>query len=172
MEDERDEFVQLLTASQPAIYACILSLVPNRALAQDVLQETNLTLWRKANQFIPGSSFFAWASRIARYHVLELRRKQRRDLLIFDEELFDELAARQAARVEDVHQFTEPLRRCLDRLPKQHRELLAERYGPGGAVSKIAQARGQTVGAISQMLYRIREALLNCVAQRLQEGGS
>lgn len=172
MQKERDEFVQQLTASQPALYACIFSLLPNRALAQDVLQETNLTLWRKADQFVPGSSFMAWASRIARYHILELRRKQRRDVLIFDEELFEEMAARQAARTEDVHQFTEPLRLCLDKLPKQHQALLAERYAPGGAVGKIAEARGQTVGAISQMLYRIRESLLNCVAQRLQEGGS
>ena len=90
--------------------------------------------------------------------------------LIFDENLFAELCARQAARAEDADRYAEPLRRCLEQLPDEHRDLLARRYAQGGSVKQIAALRGQAVGAISQMLYRLRESLLNCVSQRLQEG--
>ena len=98
MDRETDEFVTLLTQAQQTLYACILSLLPDRVAANDVLQETNLTLWHKAEDFEPGTNFLAWATRIARYHVLNYRRKRQRDRLVFDEALFAELCDRQAAR--------------------------------------------------------------------------
>lgn len=170
MDPHSDEFVTLLTSSQSAIYGGILALLPDRTAAQDILQETNLTLWHKAEDFEAGTSFLAWAGRIARYHVLNYRRKRGRERLVFDEQLFDELSARQAERAEDAGPAAESLRACLKRLPEEQRQLVTQRYAPGGSVQQIAELRGQTVGAVSQALYRIRETLLNCLSQRLQEG--
>jgi len=164
-----DEFVLLLTASQPALYACILSLLPDRTAAQDVLQETNLTLWYKANEFETGTNFMAWASRIARYHVFNHRRKMSRDRLVFDDELFAELSARQSEQIEEAHRYVGPLRKCLQVLSDEHRALLRQRYSPHGSVQQIAEQRKQTIGAVSQQLYRIRESLLNCVSRRLMQ---
>lgn len=169
MEPDSDKFVGLLTASQPALYACILAILPDRLAAHDVLQETNLTLWRKADDFEPGTNFLAWASRIARYHVLNHRRKLRRDRLVFDEGLFAELCERQAARADDASRYAEALRQCLGKLQEDQRKLVEERYSPGGSVKKIAESRVQTVGAVSQMLYRIREGLMNCITRSLGE---
>jgi RNA polymerase sigma-70 factor (ECF subfamily) len=112
----------------------------------------------------------AWATRIARYHVLNYRRKMKRDRLVFDEALFAELAARQAMRAEDADLYARALRYCLQKLPHEQQELVAERYGANGSVKRIAGSQGRSVGSVSQMLYRIREALLNCISQRLQEG--
>jgi RNA polymerase sigma-70 factor, ECF subfamily len=170
VDRDSDEFVNLLTGAQPALYAHILAILPDRVAAQDILQETNLTLWHKAEDFESGTSFLAWAGRIARYHVQNYRRKQNRDRLVFDERLFDELSLRLADRPDDADRYVEPLRECLARLPAEHRELLACRYAAGGSVAEIAKSRGQSAGAVSQLLYRIREALLNCLSQRLQEG--
>jgi len=164
-----DEFVKLLTASQPALYACVLSLLPDRVAAQDVLQEVNLTLWHKAADFELGTNFMAWAGRIARYHVLNYRRKKSRDRLIFDEQLFEDLSAKQAERSGELNRYADLLRECLQRLPAEQSELLAQRYVSGGSVRQIAESRGQTVGAVSQTLYRIRESLLNCVSRHLQK---
>ncbi|MCE9556371.1 MAG: RNA polymerase subunit sigma-70, partial [Planctomycetes bacterium] len=50
-------FVRELTASQPRLRAFIFSLLPNRDAALDVLQDTNVVLWRKAATFEEGSSF-------------------------------------------------------------------------------------------------------------------
>lgn len=165
MDGETDEFVVLLKESQEVLYACILSLLPDRAAAHDVLQETNITLWNKADDFERGTNFMAWASRIARYHVLNHRRKLRRDRLVFDEGLFAELCERQSMRADGASAYAEGLAECLGRLREDQRTLLEQRYSPGGSVKRIAEERGQTVGAVSQTLYRIREALLNCISQ-------
>ena len=167
MNRDSDAFVTLLTATQPSLYACILALLPDRAAARDLLQETNLTLWHKADDFEAGTNFLAWACRIARYHILNHRRRTQRERLVFDDELFAELADRQAARVEEFDFHGAALRACVDKLPTMQRQLVEQRYAPGGSVQRIAEAEGKSVGAISQTLYRVRETLLNCVRQAL-----
>jgi len=172
VESDADQFLAVLTASQSALYACILSLLPDRTAAHDILQETNLTLWHKASDFELGTNFMAWASRIARYHVLNYRRKLHRDKLIFDEAVFAELCDRQSARVEDASRYAEFLRDCLGKLPHDQRDLVEERYASGGSVKQIAESKGRSEGAVSQMLYRIRESLLDCVSHRVAEATS
>ena len=114
--NRNDEFITLLTSSQSALYACILSLLPDRTAAQDILQETNLTLWRKVDEFEMGTNFMAWASRIARYHILNYRRRLARDRQIFDDQLFEDLCVKQADLCEDANAYADALRRCLTRL--------------------------------------------------------
>lgn len=167
MDRNSEEFVTLLTANQSALYACILALLPNRAAAQDILQETNLTLWRKADDFEPGTHFLAWATRVARYHILNHRRTARRDQLVFDDALFEDLAIRQADRVAEFDHREDALSFCLGKLSSEQRELIAERYEAGGSVQNIATKTGRSVGAVSQTLYRIREMLLDCIQAHL-----
>jgi RNA polymerase sigma-70 factor (ECF subfamily) len=45
------EFSQQLTQIQRKLYSYILSLVPNRAEAEDILQESNFVLCRKAKEY-------------------------------------------------------------------------------------------------------------------------
>jgi hypothetical protein len=52
-----EEFVALITQHQPALYAFVLSLLGNRTDTDEVVQETNLVLWRKFDQFHAGSDF-------------------------------------------------------------------------------------------------------------------
>lgn len=61
------------------------------------------------------------------------------------------------------------LHRCIEKLPQLDRNLVRGRYAPGGSVSRIAQSRGKSAGAISQALYRIRAELAYCVEQTLKE---
>ena len=97
-----DQFITHLTAAQPSLWAYVFSLLPDHGAAQDVLQETNLTLWRKANEFQTGTSFLAWSCQVAYFHVLSHRRRVRRDRLVFDEEVLAYLAERQADRAAEL----------------------------------------------------------------------
>src|SRR5262249_1789568 len=99
MDENRDEFITQLTLAQSSLWAYVFSLLPDHGGGQDVLQETNLTLWRKANEFQPGTSFLAWACQVGYFHVLSHRRRVRRDRLVFDDDVLAYLAERQADRV-------------------------------------------------------------------------
>ena len=72
------QFVKLLTACQSRIYAYILSRAPRSADADDILQETAGTMWKKFNEFKTGTDFLAWGLTIARYNVLNYRKNTKK----------------------------------------------------------------------------------------------
>lgn len=167
MRRDTEEFIELLTGAQTSVYGYIVSLCHDHALAQDVLQETNLTLWRKAESFEAGTDFVAWACRTAYFHLLNQRRKLSREQLVFDEEVFDYLAERQELRAGGTSRRLEALRACIAALPESQRDLVDRRYQPGASVQAIARAEGKSEGAVSQALFRIRAALQRCIEKRL-----
>jgi RNA polymerase sigma-70 factor, ECF subfamily len=73
-----ERYLGLLLAHQRRIFAYVLALVPHWSDAEDVVQETSAVLWRKFDEFTPGTDFNAWALSIARYQVMNFRKKQRR----------------------------------------------------------------------------------------------
>jgi RNA polymerase sigma-70 factor (ECF subfamily) len=174
LEENREDFIRHLTVAQSSLWAYIFSLLPDHAGAQDVLQQTNLTLWRKAGEFQPGTNFIAWASRAAYFHVLTYRRGMRRDRLVFNDEVFAYLAERQGERMTDEgpEERLTALRDCLEKLPPHSRKLLESRYAPGASVKDLAHADGRSIAALSQVLYRIRESLLECIEASLAAGGA
>jgi len=86
------EFVQLLTSHQSRLYAYVLSLLGDRTQADDVLQETNSVLWRKANEFELGTNFGAWMLKVAYFQVMAHRRRLTRDRLVFDDDFLQDIA--------------------------------------------------------------------------------
>ena len=122
-ENANEALVDHLTRQQSSLFHYILSLVPDPVAAQDILQETNLVLWRKAAEYDPALPFMPWACRIALFQVKAHRRDQARDLHVFDDDVLDQLAAEPP----DAHvgrPLEQGLRDCLERLPSKQRELI------------------------------------------------
>ena len=169
MNSDSEEFVRLLTEAQGPVYVYLLTLIPDRSRARDLLQETNITLWKKAATFEEGTNFNAWACKIAYFHVLSFRRKMAREKLVFDDDILDYLAERNDDRL--IQDFTKDrnaaLKACMQKLSDKQRKLVEERYKPGASVQRIAADQGRTVGAISQTLYRIRHNLMQCIEKTL-----
>jgi RNA polymerase sigma-70 factor (ECF subfamily) len=172
MQRDTESFIELLTGAQSAVFGYAMSICHDPSLAKDILQETNLTLWRKAEDFEEGTNFTAWACRTAYFHVLNHRRKQSREQLVFDEDVFDYLAERQESRSQQTDERLEALRTCIGALPPQQRDLIDRRYLPGATVQAIAKDDGKSEGAISQALFRIRTALQKCVEQKMIKEGT
>lgn len=163
------EFVERLTGAQSALYACIHTLMAGAAEAADVLQETNRVLWQKAAEYDAARPFLPWAYRIAQFQVMAHRKRLSRERLVFDEELVGQLADefKQQAHAGDGQ--LRALEQCLQKLPEAHRELVAAKYERGEAVNDIAARVGRPVNAVSAMLYRIRNALAECIERTLAE---
>ena len=56
---------------------------------------------------------------------------------------------------------------CLASLPPAQRDLVLNRYRTGGSVKHLAEQMKRTPAAVSNMLYRVRTQLLNCVRRKL-----
>jgi RNA polymerase sigma-70 factor, ECF subfamily len=164
--DFQEQFVAHLTSCQDSLYAYILSLLPNEDVARDVLQETNIVLWRKADEFNRTMSFIAWACGIARFQVKAARRDMQRRKLIFDDDLLGDLAV-EAERFATNDTFGKLLLECLDELPAGQRALVVERYLPGATLKGLARRLGRSISGLGVSLFRIRQLLAKCLESKI-----
>src|SRR5215207_3867552 len=100
---ESEDLVNLMTQYQGRLYAYILSLLGNVDAANDVLQETNVVLWKESHQFRPGSNFKAWSFRVAHFQCMAFRQKQLRDKVMFN----DDVVAIMATESKELDDFYE-----------------------------------------------------------------
>lgn len=161
------DFVQLFTKHQRRLYLYILAQVPNPVDAEEILQEANIVVWRKFEQFTPGTNFFAWSCRIANYEVLKFRDRRRRDRLRFSNE-FVEVVAREIEENADLAaEKRTALLGCLGKLRPKDRELIRQRYASGENGKSLAELLGRPVNSVYQSLGRIRKTLLECMKRRM-----
>ena len=167
--NKSDEFIDLITSFQGRLYGFILSLLGDPDQANDVLQETNIILWKKSNEFTPGTSFKAWSFRVASFQVMAYRQKKLRDRLIFDDSFFANIVNEAKDIDEQFSAKQKTLDACMQKLNIRHRELIDKRYCHGFSVKKIAEDLQQTANAITQTLFRARKNLIDCVKKNKVE---
>ena len=162
-----DEFARLLGGAQRRLFLYLTGLLGDRTAAEDVLQETNLVLWREFERFEPGTNFTAWSCRVAFNQVRAHRTKRGRDRLVFSDAFLgavDEELTREADRLAERRAA---LAACLNRLPEHHRELVRHRYADDAATDALAARLGKSPAAVLRMLSRVRRALHECVTRTL-----
>lgn len=164
----KEAFVQLLVCEQLRLLNYINVLLADPHAANNVLQETNLVLWRKAHEFEPGTSFSAWAKKVACWQVRAYVRDKARDRHVFSKELMDQLANRPDDEHEDAAVHV-TLRHCLKNTSKQNLDLLRSRYEEGLSLAALAKRSGKSLSAIKVRLMRVRQALLRCIQQHMSE---
>ena len=162
-------FLRLFLENQRRFYAYVLTLVPNRADADDVIQEVSYVLWEKFDDRHPPSDFAAWGCRIAYFKVLDLFKKQRRSHVRFSPEALEHLAetATEQAGTLQLDERRAALGGCLEKLSRRDRELLNLRFADGSTTESTAQAVGRSVDAVYKALSRIRQGLFDCISRSL-----
>lgn len=165
--DTREQFVALFVRHEAAIHSFVLTLLPDLADAEDVVQQASITMWRKFDEYTPGTSFRNWAFQIAKYTAMNQITKTRRDRHRFQEGLLEILADRAAERSEQLELQRRALAFCVEKLPEDDRQLLTGCYAEGAKISAFAAQLGRTSNAVYKHLNRLRANLLKCVQWRL-----
>jgi RNA polymerase sigma-70 factor (ECF subfamily) len=164
---EQEDFVRLYTEHEAAVRRCVYLWIGNWNDAQDVLQNVHLLLWRKSGHFRPGTSFLAWALRVAKLETRDYWKRKSRDRRVFSDEFFDLVSDDALAMSEDVEKRRIALRHCLDKLKQSHRELIKLRYDDNKKLQAVASEMGRTVDAVQKALARIRQSLFQCITNRI-----
>ena len=172
-EDESEspdatEAVQLLfVRHENSIRAFVRALQPSLADADDVMQETFLTVSRKASSFEPGTNFVAWACGVARLKVLENLRQRKRATVLSEAAII--ALTEDAPSPQSLSERGGALERCLDRLSPKVRDLLWRRYSRRQSSEEMAEAAGMTSIAVRVALSKARVALRDCINSQLQQ---
>jgi RNA polymerase sigma-70 factor (ECF subfamily) len=165
-------FLRLFLQNERRLYAYILTLLPNRADADDVLQEASLVMWDKFDAENPPTDFTAWGCRIAYFKVLDFCKKRHRSRVVFSQAMLErvaETAVEQAATLQ-LDERREALADCIAKLSQRDRDLLTRRFAAGATTQSTAAQVGRSVDAVYKALAKIRQGLFDCVTRALATG--
>jgi len=170
--DTREDFLRLYRRHELALRAFVRACLPRAADVEEVLQEVSLVAWKKFATLEDSTRFAPWAFLIARYEMLKFRRAKARDRLVLDEDIVDRLAEEGMEEAPLRREQLEALDHCLEKLPRDRRNLAIAAYAPETSIRGLAARLGRSEGSLYQLLARIRLELLRCVERALaREGG-
>ncbi len=170
-DPRRELFLKLLLENQMRIHAYILALVPNYADADDILQQTSSLMWRKFDDFKPGTNFTSWGIRIAHYEIMGYRKRRNRDKLVFGDDFLEDMIPIVEQENKNTDGKIEALRQCVKKLGMRGRELVKLRYYEGMKAKEMSSRTGLTVAVIYKSLARINGHLLSCIERTIRRIG-
>lgn len=166
-----DEFVSELTRCQMDLFYFIRALTGDMHAAYDIRQAVNMVLWKKRENYRPGSSFKNWSFQIAQLEVKNHLRKQRKSPLVnFDDKLLDLFTTEFAETLDELPERRAALSNCLAKLTPKDTELLRHRYWSSGSLETLAQRTHRSVGTLKARLHQLRALLRRCIEGQLQTG--
>ena len=164
-----EEFITNITRCQNALLIYIRSITSSSEEADDILQRTNLVLWKKHEKYESGTNFTAWACRVAYYEVLAYRKEKSRekDRLQFSDDLLEMIADKSLELIESVAARKQALLTCLKKLPEEERTLVEKRHIHEVPVKELALEDTRTDKGIYKALARIHNVLRLCISKEL-----
>ena len=166
------EFLKLFVRHEQEIYAYILTLIPNVHDADDLFQDGMTVMWKKFDQFQPGTNFAAWGVQIMRYQILDYRRKLARSKrVLIEDSLFEVLMDYTSTVKDEVAARIEALRKCQTLLNNRSKWILKMRYERNISVEEIASYLKLSRRHVYYILGKINSVLLRCMRRTLAERG-
>jgi RNA polymerase sigma-70 factor, ECF subfamily len=149
----------LFARHQLRVYRFVLRLVGNPTAAEDLISEVFLDVWRQADRFEGRSTVSTWLLGIARFKALSSMRRRPH------EELDDE----KAGAIEDSADNPElsiqkkdkgaALRKCLQALSPEHREVIDLVYYHEKSVEEVAAIVGIPEATVKTRMFYARKKL-------------
>lgn len=168
---EKDEFAALYSRVHLDLLRYILTLLPDRHQAEDVLQETARLLWHKFDQFDQERPFLPWARKFAYFEVLKHRKKYAIRTKYFADELIETIATERIEKDEMFEAGREALNDCMASMDEKSSELLIDRFSRGIALKELAARQNRTANSLYLVMHRIRQKLIRCVNNKLESQG-
>ena len=161
--ERREEFIDELVRARGQLFGFVFSIVLNMNDAEDLLQQTSLTLWEEFEDFEAGTDFLNWSCKIARNKAIDYFRSKKREQNCLSDEVLDNLAMEKSQTADLTDARSEALSLCLEKLSQKDRELIEDCYDRKSSIIHIAEQLGRSVNSVYVSLNRIRRALFRCV---------
>jgi RNA polymerase sigma-70 factor (ECF subfamily) len=167
-----EDFVALLEAHGAPLFRYLLRMVGDRALAEDLLQETFASAFGHRDEFRQPGSVRAWLFAIARNRARNALRDGRRTVTD-STAVARELGKRPGVGSPEVEVLRLELRAeilaALQQLPPARREAIVLRDIEGSSYGDIAAATESSEGAVRVRVHRGRQQLQSLLAPYLEE---
>ena len=155
-QGDRQAFAELYEHHKTAIYRYCLRMLSDSNAAEDATQETFMRMFSNIDVLQKTESFLPWLFRIARNEVMMHIRKNRRNGVQSDEEVWDKQTPYDLTVAAET---TEIVQRLLQNLKSEYREVLLLREYEQLTYMQIAEITGDTESSVKSRLFKARKAL-------------
>lgn len=156
---DRAAFTEFYQRHDRGLFAFLVKLVRERELAEEVLSETMLEIWRQAGRFEGKSSVTTWMFSIAHHKAVSRLRKKR------EVALDDDVAANiedQAPKPDSLaadQNMSRLLQGLMEKLSLDHREILHLAYFQEFSVQEIADTLDLPENTVKTRMFYARQKL-------------
>lgn len=162
---DRSALRAIYDAEAPRMLGVALRLLRRQALAEEAVQDTFVQIWQRAGSFDPArGAARTWLYAVLRHRALNILRGEARTDLVQD---FEPMAL--ASEDEDpeaiVSRLSEAglLRRCLERLEPNRRQMIVLAYVHGLSHGEIAGRLHAPLGTVKSWIRRSLLTLRECL---------
>jgi RNA polymerase sigma-70 factor, ECF subfamily len=156
---DRLAFRALYARHNVRVFRFILRFIRDEARAEDLIGEVFLDVWRQADRFEGRSSVSTWILGMARFKALSSLRRPVEDAL--DEDAAGAIAD-DADTPETVAQKVDKaqaIRRCIEALSTEHREIVDLVYYQEKSISEVAEIVGIPENTVKTRMFYARKRL-------------
>jgi RNA polymerase sigma-70 factor, ECF subfamily len=147
------------------VYRFILRLTGNQSVAEDLVSEVFLDVWRQAEGFEAKSQVSTWLLAIARYKALSALRRR------IDEPLDDHMAETLEDTSDDPETVVNTknramiVQKCLTQLSPAHREVIDLVYYHEKSVEEVAKIVGVPAATVKTRMFYARNKMADLLKQ-------
>jgi RNA polymerase sigma-70 factor (ECF subfamily) len=155
----------LYAATAPQLFGLALGILRSRDLAEDIVQDAFVLVWRHARSFDPGrGTAMAWLARIVRNQCFDLLRRRGRESPL-DETFLQSRPDPAPGPVEltALSRDARRLRGCLEELEESPRQSLMLAYYEGMTFEQVAGRLGAPLGTVKSWIRRSLIRLKGCM---------
>jgi RNA polymerase sigma-70 factor (ECF subfamily) len=156
-KDDMVAFETLYDRLHSRLFGFILRLVKETPLAEDILQETFLRVFRERKRYRKTARFSTYLFAIARNLCLDALKTWERKHVVPDQEDHVKRAAdlsKTASKILEDIEISQIVQHAIRALPEDQREVLLLSKYSGLSYNEIAQIVGSTPDAVKQRVYR------------------
>jgi RNA polymerase sigma-70 factor (ECF subfamily) len=141
------------------VFRFIQGMVRNAVIADDLVSQVFLDVWRSANRFEGRARVSTWLLSIARFKALSALRERKHETIDQDDlaEIVD--AADNPEVALDRKETNAILRECIDRLSPTHREIIDLVYYHEQSVAEASVIVGIPVATVKSRMFFARKYL-------------
>ena len=166
--EARQHAVELVGLLRPRAFALAYRLLQDRALAEDVVQESLVRLWKSQARDQGRAQLSSYFHQIVANESLRLLKRRGREsawapdeLAEFMDQQSEQLSS--AFTVPEVATDPEALEAAISALPDRQRAALVLWAYEDATVSQISEALGLSLNATHQLLHRAKQSLRNAL---------
>ncbi len=157
--------------------AFVGGLLRDAHAAEDVIQEVWVRLAAELGKGTAIENQPAWCRGVARNLILKHWRTQQTAKVVADSEVMEAFLAQVETAFSEADENADDewqrrqqaLDDCVAALPEKSRRVLSLRYEVRKSVEEVARTTGQSFDAVTKSLYRLRQALTDCVERKLSQ---